>query len=283
MEERLRRNQDENNNNISEDTAMERAKQQVDQEEKKEKENLKLQFPRMCGPIPPEPYSSTLYCVPKSENISEMSNGFTKRDHERVYKSPFVVPTHSRFEPLTADLQAMRKFETKAINDQLNHEQHLRQLEAENADYAEKMKKWSINNRYEKLVARAEFTDAEKNLLKEVNDKRASIYRSDYAPFRFQEADDCPPNQFYNSLDYTANLNKAMDEADPYYLESHQQSKLPRDLNQLQDRWSKSKAHKQYNASTRSSKTADLRDNIHSGKKIVKESPMNASRLYYEP
>lgn len=252
------------------------AKERMDEEEKRVKESMRLQFPRHSGPIPPEPYSQ-LYCQEKNQ-ICEMSDGNQKREYERVYASPFAVK-RERFEPLRKDLEVMDKFAKRAVDEATEREKSLAELQKRNQATMQRLAKLSINNKYEKLVARGE-PDEEKALRKQVNNENKSIYRTDYEKYRLVEADQCPPNQFYNSLVYTQQVRQA--DSAPACSSSSSSSSLPRDLNQLQDRWSKTLAHRRFNSS-HNSKSADLRDNVHSGKKIVKESPMNASRLYYEP
>ena len=75
-----------------------KAKETVDLAQKMAQEAQKCEYPRLAGPIPPEPYEE-LYCA-HSQSINEMSDGNSKRVYSRVYATPFVVQKPKRFEPL---------------------------------------------------------------------------------------------------------------------------------------------------------------------------------------
>ena len=85
----------------------------------------------------------------------------------------------------------------------------------------------------------------------------------------------CPPNQFYNHLRYESEEGGV-----PLSSRSlgaqYQQQRQPRDLIDLQDGWSRSLAHAQYNLRYEYT-SPDLRDNIQAGKRIIKNSPLNAA------
>ena len=144
------------------------------------------------------------------------------------------------------------------------------------------LNKVSIHDEAESLVARVEDNQ---RLNYQINGGlRQSTYQAEYLPFHYAKAQDCPPNQFYKNLEYTtmpSNAENRYQEAIETLGYLPDGEKMAKDLVQLQDRWSKAQAHRRFH-SAHQAKTADLRHGIHTGKKIIKDSPMNAARLYYE-
>lgn len=83
------------------------------------------QFPRMAGPMPPEPYEA-IYCA---EHAGEMGDGYSKRYYSRVYDSPHIGPQGPRYEPLRVDLQAMKKYEANANKDFQANQEYIKSLQ----------------------------------------------------------------------------------------------------------------------------------------------------------
>ncbi len=220
--------------------------------DKADERNLIEEYPRLKGPIAPEPYE-TLYC---SNQIGEHSDGYAKRQYHRVYESPnSSVPSESvKYEPLRTDIEAMQQYEVKALKDAEDNELYLKQLNEKMMN----MRSYEINHMPDIRIPRR----------KEYQKLNVTTYSADFTPYEIDtQKQACPPNQFSKSVDYTESTSKKL-----------KNGKLPRDLTDLQDRWSKTIAIKRFH-SAHPLKSIDLRDNIHSGKKIIKESPLNAARF----
>lgn len=225
--------------------------------EKLDAESNKKEYPRYVGSTPPyEP----LYCT---NEITEMSDGYSKRDYQRVYDSPFVNPTKN-YEPLKTDLDAMKKYETKVFNEMVKQAEDEKNLTEKN-----------ISDSYVRIthIDKSQEQTSRKPLDKITEIRRdqypVSVYQSSYTPYSFDIQKSCPPNQFYKDINYS----QAPDTDARISNES-----VPTDLVNLQDKWSKSLAHKNYHLAHPGG-LADLRENIHVGKKIIYEAPANAYRF----
>jgi hypothetical protein len=220
------------------------------------KEAREPEYPRAKGPIPPQPYE-TIYCA---EQITEMSDGNSKRTVGRVYDSPFSQ-SHARFEPLRADVEAMQAYEQRARQHQTEREALQRRAEEEQTKRLPQ-NEFSMNDEAPK-TARRELDKISKHL--QDKDPR-SIYSSSYTPYQFADQVKCPPNQYYASITYTQNpaASARVDNPD-----------VPRNLTGLQEGWSKSLAGKRFHSAYQT-RMNDLRENHSTGKKIVADSPMNA-------
>ena len=260
-------------NGLTQDpTSTRRAQDFVDKLDKEKLENDRLQYPRLVGPIPPEPYE-VFYCT---NEISEMSDGYKKPVYARVYDSPHLTanpnqePQHqARFEPLRSDLEAMHAYETKEVSNIREHQQHLDQMKQEVLNKSIMITHRDLN--HEKTNRRS--TD---KITKHVHEQLpTSTYASSYTPYTSDSLINCPPNQFYKNREYTENF--ASRSSDNF--QQVNATNLPANLNQMQDKWSKTLANKRYHSAYVTNRNVDLRDNIRAGKKIIKEAPANAARF----
>jgi hypothetical protein len=216
------------------------------------------EYPRTKGPIPPQSYE-TLYCA---NEITEMSDGNTKRSVGRVYDSPFSQQ-QNRFEPLRADLEAIQAYNQKLRKDQADRENMQNKAEEE---YRKNLPKGEFGmNDDAPRVARRELGKASQ--IQQENQLRSS-YSASYTPYKYTSQVNCPPNEYYKNISYTQN---------PAASARINNEAVPRNLTALQDGWSKSLATKRFH-SAYETRMKDLRDNNFTGKKIVKDSPMNAYR-----
>jgi hypothetical protein len=209
-----------------------------------DEETADVGFPRQCGPIPPEPYEP-LYC---NYDISEMSDGYFKRAYPRVYNSPNVT-FPARYVPLKSDLDAMRQFEEKQMTNYVQREAYLRDLHQKQM---EKARKNEITHLKGEMTARREL-DKENKMAQEQTPQ--TTYSASYTNYRFDDLKKCPPNEFYKDLAYSSSCSS-----------SEPNNNKPADLIALQDGWSRTSANRQFHSAYQT-RTADLRDNIRTGKK----------------
>ncbi|RNA40418.1 hypothetical protein BpHYR1_013636 [Brachionus plicatilis] len=233
-----------------------KANQIVD---KLDAESKETEYPRLVGPKPPAPYEP-LYCTTE---ITEMSDGNSKRDYQRVYDSPFVNQT-KRYEPLKTDLEAMKNYEARAMNEMAKREEYDRNLVNKSMNDLQ-VRITHVDKSQEQTARRA--LDKITEIRRDQNP--VSIYQSSYAPYSFDTQKPCPPNEFYKDIKYSQDTSNS---------ERISNDSVPRNLINLQDSWSKSLAHKKYH-SGHPGGLADLRENIHTGKKIIYEAPPNAYRF----
>lgn len=228
-----------------------RAQDKVDAIDRYNKYVKQQEYPRLVGPIPPEPYES-IYCA---EKIIEHGDGYKKRTDLRVYDSPFVHP-QAKYEPLKTDIQTLHESELKK-------QQHLKSV---NENYI-------ALNESAKAAAAANAIPLKDKTLERVSRKvnevikekfPISIHEKDYSQYSYQSEEKCPKNTFYESIEYTTQ---------PKIYEQLHQSRLTT----LQDRWNKSQAQNQF-LKQYPIPSADLRDNIRVGKKLVTISPLTASK-----
>ena len=238
--------------------------QQIDQSEL-EKQNVTLksyndqpsndskleQYPRLSGPIPPEPYER-IYC---NEEIGEMTDGYSKRYYSRIYDSPNVKP-HAKYEPLRSDLNAIAQYEAKSAKEQEEYKEYLNSMRN---DVIQKSIGNEITYTNPDKAARRITDPTAKQVIEQVP---ISTYRSNYSPYKVESTVACPPNEFYKNIDYT--------EMSP--------EDKPNNIIELQDQWTKSLAHKRYH-SAYPLQGADLRENITEGKKIIYTAPPNAYKF----
>ena len=238
-----------------------RAQDFVDKYDKEKLELERSQYPRSVGPVPPEPYE-TFYCSPE---ISEQSDGYKKPVYSRVYDSPNVNPAN-RYEPLRSDLQAMALYEAKETANAIQHQQHLEQMRH---DILQKAEQAHISHAdLSKNKTQRRDTDKITKLVHE--QMPTSTYASSYTPYASSTLQHCPPNQFYHDIEYTEKFASKSSESF---------QNLPVNLNQMQDKWSKTLANKRYHSAYSTAKDVDLRENIRAGKKIIREAPANAARF----
>lgn len=237
-------------NGLSNNLDFHAARDLVDANDKKQKEFEKYQYPRLAGPMPPEPYE-TIYCADK---ISEMSDGNSKRFYTRVYDSPNSVP-NVRYEPLRADLQAMSQYEAKAIRDQQINQEHIKKLE-QNVIRRANGNEISFTDRSNETAARRV---NEPIVVQQIERAEAkSTYMANYTPYTNEQSVTCPPNEYYKPVEYRE-----------IQIDS---SQLPKNIIELRDKWSKSLANKSYLDMYQSS-CPDLRKNISTGKRRIMEAP----------
>lgn len=226
--------------------------------EKLDTENNEKKYPRYVGTAPPyEP----LYCTTQ---ITEMSDGYSKRDYQRVYDSPYVNPPTINYEPLKSDLDAMKKYQTKVFSEmakQVEDEKNL--IEKHTSDSCVRITHIDKSQEQTSRKPLDKITEIRRD------QNPVSVYQASYTPFSFDIQKPCPPNQFYKDISYSQAPN-----ADARI----SNESVPTDLVNLQDTWSKSLAHKNYHLAHPGG-LADLRENIHSGKKIIYEAPANAYRF----
>jgi hypothetical protein len=242
----------------SESNNLTRAHEIVSQKMDELKEHEKLQYPRLVGPIPPFPYEE-IYC---NKEISEMSDGYSKRFYQRVYESPHLKnTTQGRYALLESDIQAMEKYET-------NLYENLKQ----NEKYINELNETILRESQNKQITHTDMkTDRPRRALDNMSVKlreqhNISTYTNSYLPYEYKAQENCPQNEFFKNVSY----------ADPI-IKKLNNEQLPNNLISLQDKWSKSLANKIYN-STYSQKSPDLRENIHNGKKQIKDSPLVAAK-----
>jgi hypothetical protein len=235
----------------------EKAYEMINKAEKESKEAF--EYPRCKGPIPPELYE-TLYCA---NEISEMSDGYSKRFYHRLYDSPNLVP-HARFKPLNSDIQQLNEFNEKSKREQIEKEEEQRRLVNE---YRKNLPQTEFTiNENNKKVARRSLDKISK--LEREDRHRHSIYTTSYLPYYYENEKRCPPNEFYKNIHYAQSPSGEV---------RLNNTKLPAHLISLQDGWSKSLANKRFNSAYQT-KLVDLRENHAQGKKILHDSPMIAAR-----
>lgn len=250
---------DEYKNGVTLEPDLRRAAELVDRHDKEKRELEQSQYPRVAGPIPPEPYEP-FYC---SVEISEMSSGFKKPVYSRCYDSAANVAPGARFEPLRTDLHAMAQFEARQVEDRAKHEQYLDDMRSETLRNAAKIEV-TYRNTSNDTVARRHTDKVSRMVLEQVP---TSTYSSSFTPYANKSLAKCPPNQFYHSMEYSESSAAKMGAG-----------VLPANLLSLQDQWSRTIANSRYQ-SAYASKGADLRENVIKGKKIIKDSPMNAAKF----
>lgn len=246
------------------------AQDLVDKIDKDKIENDRYQYPRLVGPIPPEPYE-VFYC---SNEISEMSDGYKKPIYSRVYDSPHLTknpnqePQHqARYEPLRSDLQAMHAYESKEMANSIEHQQYLDQMKQDVMNKSIMITHHDMSN--EKTNRRA--TD---KITKHVHEQMpTSTYASAYTPYTSDSLINCPQNQFYKNIQYTENFSSRSSD------NFKNQEPISTNLGQMQDKWSKTLANKRYHSAYVTNRHVDLRDNINAGKKIIREAPANAAKF----
>ncbi|CAF0732237.1 unnamed protein product [Brachionus calyciflorus] len=242
------------NTNVPRD--MMKADQIID---KLDAESKETEYPRYAGPIPPEPYEP-LYC---NTQITEMSDGNSKRDYLRVYDSPYVKPTN-KYEPLKTDLEAMKNYEQKALNEMVKRDEFNR-IVHEKAMSDSKVRITHIDKSQDLTARRA------LDKITELRQEQAPVsnYQISHSNYYFDTQKPCPPNEYYKNIHYTQ---------DPSVDARLSSVSLPKDLVHLQDSWSKTLAQKNYHEANPGG-LADLRENIHTGKKIIYDAPANAYRF----
>lgn len=221
------------------------------------KDTKEIEYPRVKGPIPPEPYEK-IYCA---KEITEHSDGNSKRYYTRVYDSPYE-PTHARFEVYKPDVEAIEAYNQKIKEEQEGREKQRRKLEEE---YSKNLPRgeFSLSASQDK-VARRELDRAAK--LTEDQNKMKSVYSTSYTPYHYENTVKCPPNQFYKGIEYTQ---------DPSGHARLNNESVPDHLIGLQDGWSKSTGNRRFH-SAYETRSPDLRQDVQEGKRIVKEAPANA-------
>ena len=228
----------------------------VDSNDKKAKELVKYHYPRMVGPIPPGPYE-TIYCT---DEISEHSDGNSKRYYERVYDSLNTTPD-ARSVPLKADLQAMSHYETKAHKYLQTSQEHIKRLE-------QNVVRRANGNEITFCDRSAEMTTRRLNnpqIIQQIEMAHPqSTYMANYSQYSNESSVACPSNDFYKSVEYTENVNLS--------------SNLPSNIIELHDNWSKSLANKKYLQSYKSS-CPDMRKSIVNGKKRIMDAPQYVYRF----
>ena len=241
----------------SESNNLTRAHEIVSQKMDEMKEHEKLLYPRLVGPIPPAPYEE-IYC---NKEISEMSDGYSKRFYQRVYESPHHLQKNARYALLESDVEAMEKYEAKLYENLKQNEKHLNDI---NEKILRESQNKQITHTDTKTDRARRSLDSMSNKLREQHN--ISTYSNSYLPYEYKPQQDCPPNEFFNNVSYADPIIKRLNN-----------EQLPNNLISLQDKWSKSLANKLYN-STYSQKCPDLRENIHTGKKLIKDSPLVAAK-----
>lgn len=212
-----------------------------------------ITYPRTYGPLPPEPYEP----IYSNYDASEMSDGYAKRDHHRVYSSPFVK-FPPRYEQLASDVEAIREFEEEQARGNQEREAIVREaLEAR----MEQARTNVINHTRTDFVARR-VNDKAYELMNEVRAPPRSTYAASYEPYRFETTVKCPPNQFARDVEYSGSMRVKS-------ANFGGQTK-PVDLNELQDSWTKTDAHRRFHSAFNST-SVDLR--LPGGKKKVKNIP----------
>ena len=225
------------------------ARELVDTAERKARESVKYHYPRMVGPIPPEPYE-TIYCT---NEISEMSDGNSKRIYSRVYDSPTANSSAlSQYEPLQSDLQAMSQYEAKAIKDFNLNQEHIKKLE-QNIMRRTNGHEISFTDRTGEYTTRRENHPIVIQQLEQA--QPMSNYTANFSLYTNESTQKCPPNDFYKPVEY-----------------KEQPTQLPGNIIELCDKWSKSLANQQYHSLYQNS-CPDLRKNIYTGKKKIMECP----------
>ena len=221
-------------------------------------ETKNTEYPRLKGPISPEPYEQ-IYCT---NEISEMGEGFSKRFYTRIYVSP-NESAHARFEPLCADLEAIESFNQKAKKDQAERESLQKKLEDK---YRKNLLQTEFSMNQDQLKAARRDLDI---MTKMKQDKdMISTYNDSYTPYRYENQVKCPSNEYYKNIEYTQR---------PSTSARVNNQEIPVNIKDLQDGWSKSQAIRCFH-SAYDTRMKDLRENNYKGKKIVSDSPMNAYR-----
>ncbi len=211
------------------------------------------EFPRMAGPIPPEPYEP-IYCA---TNACEMGDGYSKRYYPRVYDSPHVPPPGARYEPLKTDLQAMTQYEAKALKEFQINQEYIKNM------HTETLRKSMPNevshvDRSKDYAARRVLDHTAVQFKEQMP---LSNYQSNYSSYVVKPVEANPVNKFYKDANYTETVQMKINN-----------SQTPMNILQLQDRWTKSKANKIHNIKYKSS-MPDLRCNIMTGKKRIQNTP----------
>jgi len=237
-------------NGLTDHLDLHKAREIVDSNNKKAKELEKYQYPRMVGPIPPRPYE-TIYCT---DEISEHSDGNSKRYYERVYDSLNTTPG-GQYAPLKADLQAMSKYEEKAIKDLQTSLDHVKRLE-QNVVRRANGNEITFTDRSSEMTTRR-LNDPQ--IIQQIEMAHPqSTYMANHNQYSNEPSVSCPQNDFYKSVEYTENVDSL--------------SNLPSNIIQLHDNWSKSLANKNY-LQLYNSSCPDMRKNIVKGKKRIMGAP----------
>lgn len=230
------------------------ARAEIRVNEARQKEIEATQYPRTVGPIPPEPYEQ-IYCA---EHAGEMGDGYAKRYYSRVYDSPHVGPKGPRYEPLTADLQAMAQYEAKANRDAQANQEYVDKLQSDIMKNSLPNEVSHVDRSKEKVARRV--TDHTAVQFKE-QQQPLSTYRANFSNYVRKNFENCPPSDFYHPEEYTETTQQKL-----------VNSNTPKGVLALQDRWSKSLANQVYNTNYQSS-MPDLRCNITRGKRRIPNAP----------
>jgi hypothetical protein len=215
--------------------------------------NDKPYYPRMVGPIPHPPYEA-IYC---NKEVSEMSDGFFNRFYNRVYDSPYLKNLEHQYVALETDLNAMENYADKVNAERKQNEQLLNKLNEQ-----------TLKDEGKILITNSDLkTDRSRRTLDSMSIKlrdqhKISTYSSTYLPYEFKKQETCPQNEIFNEVAYADSVEK---------------NDLPYNLTSLQDKWNKTLAMKRFK-SAYTTKCPDLRENVQSGKKLIKDSPMVAPK-----
>ncbi len=240
-------------NGVTSSVDLNSASSEVQTNETNAKSLESKEFPRMAGPIPPEPYEP-IYC---STNACEMGDGYSKRYYSRVYDSPHIAPSGARYEPLKTDLQAMGQYEAKALKDFQANQEYIKNMQAETLKKSAPNEVSHVDRSKEYAARRV--TDHTAVQFKE--QQALSTYRANYAPYVVKPVEACPLNNFYKDAAYAETVQMKVNS-----------SQTPMSIIELQDRWTKSKANKMHNIKYKSS-MPDLRCNIAKGKRRLPNAP----------
>lgn len=241
-------------NGVTPNVDLHTARAEIRINEAKNKEIEATQFPRMAGPIPPEPYED-IYCA---EHAGEMGDGYAKRYYSRVYDSPHSDPKGPRYEPLKADLQSMAQYEAKANRDAQANQEYIDKLQSDIMKNSVSKEVSHIDRSKEKVPRRV--TDHTAVQFRE-QQQPLSTYRSNLSNYVRKNFENNPSNKFYKPDEYTETKEQKI--LNP---------NTAKGVLSLQDRWSKSLANKSYNRNYLSS-MPDLRCNITKGKRRIPTAP----------
>lgn len=180
-----------------------------------------------------------------------MGDGYAKRDHHRVYASPYVkfAPKH---EALASDVEAIRAFEQEQARASEERERRGREAQQARLDQARGRE---ISHSRPELAARRD-EDKCYELSRDVRAPPRSTYSASYERYRFESPVRCPPNQFARGVQYSSSVRAG--------------SSKPADLIELQDSWSKTAANRRFHSAFHSN-SVDLR--LPGGKKKVSNIP----------
>lgn len=179
-----------------------------------------------------------------------MGDGYAKRDHHRVYASPYVT-FPPKYEALASDVEAMRAFEQEQARASEERERRAREAQQARLDQARGRE---ISHSKPELAARRD-EDKCYELNRDVRAPPRSTYSASYERYRFESPVRCPPNQFARSVQYSSSVRAGS---------------KPADLIELQDSWSKTAANRRFHSAFHSN-SVDLR--LPGGKKKVSNIP----------